>query len=183
MKRDKIKEQKIKPNINFRGMAFLFKIRDKFHPPIKKVQKAGIKVGDFILDYGCGPGGYTIAAAEIVGVSGKVYAADIHPLAIKKVQIKANKKKLKNVETILTKCKTNLEDNSIDVILCFDVLHGINDKDCILKEFYRVLKLRCIFSFDDHHMKENEIIETITSTGLFKLIEKNEKQYNFTKIE
>lgn len=177
MKRDKMK------NINFRGMAFLFKIRDKFHPPIKKVQKAEIKIGDFILDYGCGPGGYTIAAAEIVGDSGKVYAADVHPLAIKKVQIKANKKKLKNVETIQTDCKTNLEDNRIDVILCFDVLHGINDKDCILKEFYRVLKPRSVFSFDDHHMKENEIMETITSTGLFKLIKKNEKQYNFTKIE
>lgn len=171
-----------KSNIDFRGMSFLFRIRDLFHPPIKKVEKAGIKEGDSILDYGCGPGSYTLAAAEKVGSSGMVFAADIHPLAIKKVESKVNKKNLKNVKTIQTDCKTNLEDNTIDVIICFDVLHGIEDKECIIEEFFRVLKPNSILSFDDHHMKENEIIETFTLNNLFKLKEKKEKQYNFIKI-
>ncbi|MFW9773590.1 MAG: class I SAM-dependent methyltransferase [Promethearchaeota archaeon] len=172
-----------KLNLDFRGMSFLFRIRDKFHPPLEKVEKAGIKAGNFVLDYGCGPGSYTIVAAEKVGGSGKVFAADIHPLAIEKVEKKAKKKHLNNIETIQTNCKTNIEDNSIDVVICFDVLHGIGDKECILKEFLRVLKPDSILSFDDHHMRENEIIETFTSNNLFELNEKKEKQYNFKKIK
>ncbi len=54
-----------------------------------------IKPGTHVLDYGCGPGNYTIVAAELVGPSGKVYAVDIHPLAIREVQNKADIKGLK----------------------------------------------------------------------------------------
>jgi len=149
---------------------------------MKKIEKAEIKPGYVILDYGCGPGSYSIAAAKIVGPSGKIYAADIHHSAIKEVNKRAMKKNLKHIETIQTDCKTRLEPNSIDIIICFDVLHGIEDKNCILKEFYRVLKPESILSFDDHHMKENEILEKLTSEGLFKLVEKKDDQYNFTKV-
>ena len=95
---------------------------------------------------------------------------------------RALKKGLKNIETILTDCKTKLEDMSIDIIICFDVLHDIEDKNCILKEFYRILKRESILSFDDHHMNEKVIIEQFTSGGFFKLVDKKENQYNFTKI-
>jgi len=173
---------KSQSNLDFRFMSFFFKIRDFFKSPMKKVDKAEIKSGDFVLDYGCGPGSYSFAAAEIVGSSGKIFAADIHPLAIKKVNKKAMKKGLENIITIETDCKTRIDDNYIDVIMCFDVLHDIKDKESILKEFHRVLKLDSRLSFDDHHMKENEIIEVITAQGLFKLVEKKEKIYNFSKI-
>lgn len=69
-------------------MSVLFKIRDKFYSPIEKIRKTNIKQGDFVLDYGCGPGSYTVAAAEVVGSNGKVFAADIHPLALVKVKKK-----------------------------------------------------------------------------------------------
>jgi ubiquinone/menaquinone biosynthesis C-methylase UbiE len=77
----------------------------------------GIKPGFHVLDYGCGPGSYIIPTAELVGKSGKIYAPDIHPLAIQMVQSIASKNQLKNVETILSDCKTGLPDNSIDVVL------------------------------------------------------------------
>ena len=174
--------KKSQSNLDFRFMSFFFKIRDFFKSPMKKVDKAEVKSGDFVLDYGCGPGSYSFAAAEIVGSSGKIFAADIHPLAIKKVNKKAMKKGLENIITIETDCKTGLDNNYIDVIMCFDVLHDIKDKESILKEFHRVLKLDSRLSFDDHHMNENEIIEIITAQGLFKLVEKKEKIYNFSKI-
>jgi len=173
---------KSQSNLDFRFMSFFFKIRDFFKSPMKKVDIAEIKSGDFVLDYGCGPGSYSFAAAEIVGPSGKIIATDIHPFGIKKVNKKAMKKGLENIITIETDCKTGLDDNYIDVIMCFDVLHDIKDKESILKEFHRVLKLDSRLSFDDHHLKENEIIETITAQGLFKLVEKKEKIFNFSKI-
>ncbi|MHA1437472.1 MAG: class I SAM-dependent methyltransferase [Promethearchaeota archaeon] len=177
-----MKKNKVQSKLDFRFMSFFFRIRDKFHPPKEKIEKAKIKLGDYILDYGCGPGSYSIAAAEIVGPSGKVYAVDIHPLAINKVRKKALKKGLKNIETIKTNCNTGLAENSIDIILCFDVMHAIDEKENILKEFHRILKPKGHLSFDDHHMKENEVHSLFISRGLFKLLEKNEKQYNFKKV-
>ncbi|MGB5910763.1 MAG: class I SAM-dependent methyltransferase [Promethearchaeia archaeon] len=174
--------KKSQSNLDFKFMSFFFKIRDFFKSPTNKIEKAEIKLGYIILDYGCGPGSYSIAAAKIVGPSGKIYATDIHPSAIKEVNKRALKNELKNIETIQTDCKTGLEPNSIDVIICFDVLHNIKDNNCILKEFFRVLKPESILSFDDHHMKENEILEKLTSEGLFKLVDKKDNQYNFTKV-
>ncbi|MFX1571832.1 MAG: class I SAM-dependent methyltransferase [Promethearchaeota archaeon] len=177
-----MKKNKKQSNIDFRFMSFFFKIRDKFYPPVNKIRKANIKLGDIILDYGCGSGSYTIAAVEELGPNGKVFAADIHPLALEKIKKKAERMGYTNIETIQTDCATGLDNESIDKIICFDVLHDISNKFNILKEFYRVLKLNSILSFDDHHMNEDEIINLITSKGLFKLTEVIDKQYNFIKI-
>ncbi|MHA1751653.1 MAG: SAM-dependent methyltransferase, partial [Candidatus Helarchaeota archaeon] len=60
--------------LGFKMMAFFFRIRDLFSPPIKKIKLLNIKKGSIILDYGCGPGSFSIAAAQLVGNTGKVYA-------------------------------------------------------------------------------------------------------------
>ncbi len=176
-----MKKNKKQSNIDFRFMSFFFKIRDKFHPPINKIRNANIRDGEIVLDYGCGSGSYTIATAQNIGSSGKIIAADIHPLALKKIRKKAEKMGYINIETIQTDCATGLDDESIDKIICFDVLHNIPNKNKILKEFHRVLKPNAMLSFDDHHMNEEEIKEFITSKGLFELSEKKDKQYNFIK--
>jgi ubiquinone/menaquinone biosynthesis C-methylase UbiE len=168
-------------NLDFKIMSICFSIRDKFKDPMDKIEKAGIKSNDYILDYGCGTGSYSIAAAELVGPSGKVYAADIHPLAIKKVRKKAVKQGLSNVETILTDCSTSIKDNSIDIVICFDTLHAFKNPMENIKEFYRVLKPKAILSVDDHHSEEHETISKIEETGLFKLSDKKDKIYNFVK--
>ncbi len=95
---------------------------------------------------------------------------------------RAVKKGLTNIETIQTEGNTGLEDESIDVVICFDVIHDTQNRNDILKEFHRVLKPKSILSFDDHHMMEDETIDFITSEGLFELSEKKDKQYNFIKI-
>jgi ubiquinone/menaquinone biosynthesis C-methylase UbiE len=177
-----MKNNRKQSNWDFRFMSFFFKIRDKFHPPLEKIKKANLKQGDTILDYGCGSGSYTIVAAEEVGPYGKIYAADIHPLALKKVIKRAKKKELQNIETVQTDCATGLNAESIDVVICFDVLHHLTNNKEILKEFHRVLKPNSILSFDDHHMQEVEILDFITSERLFKLSDKKDKQYNFIKI-
>ncbi|MFX1594245.1 MAG: class I SAM-dependent methyltransferase [Promethearchaeota archaeon] len=176
-----MKKNKKQSNIDFRFMSFFFKVRDVFHPPIEKIRKANIRQGDIVLDYGCGSGSYTIAAAEEVKPNGRIFAADIHPLALKKVSKKSEKSGYNNIETIQTDCATGLDNESIDVVICFDVIHDIPNKYNILKEFHRVLKPSSTLSFDDHHLKENEIIDFITSEGLFKLSEKKDKQFNFIK--
>jgi len=171
------------PTFDFRFMSFGYKFRDFFLPRKNVLKEVGIKPGFHVLDYGCGPGGYIIAAAQLAGKSGKVYALDIHPLAIQRVQNIVSKKKLTNVETICSDCKTGLPDNSLDVVLLYDALHDLGDPNGVLGELHRVLKPSGILSFSDHHMKENEIVSKVTSRGLFRLSRKGERTYSFLKEE
>ncbi len=143
--------------------------------------ETGIKLGDHVLDYGCGPGGYVPPVAELVGNSGRVYALDINPLAVKMVQKIALKNQLANVETTCSDCKTGLQDDSLDVVLLYDIFHMLSDPNGVLKELHRVLKPNGILSFSDHHMKENEIMPKITGEGLFGLSKKGERTYSFLK--
>jgi ubiquinone/menaquinone biosynthesis C-methylase UbiE len=168
-------------NLHFKVMSFGFKFRDLFLPPKTKLNEVGIRPGFHILDYGCGPGSYSIAAAELVGNSGKVYALDIHPLALQLVQKAASRKGLRNIETICSDRPTGLEDNTIDVILLYDTYHELSDPDGVLEELHRITKPHSILSFSDHHMKEDEILSEITKTNLFALSGKGKMSYLFSK--
>jgi ubiquinone/menaquinone biosynthesis C-methylase UbiE len=172
---------KAESNLGFRLMAFSYKFRDLRLPRKNILKEVGIKPGFHVLDYGCGPGSYIVPLAELVGESGKIYALDIHPLAISKVQNIASKKKLANVETILSDCQTGLHRNSLDVVLLYDIFHHLSDPDKILQELHRVLKPDGILSFSDHHMKEREILAEVTNGQLFRPQGKGQKTYTFLK--
>jgi len=168
-------------NFPFQFMSCGYKFRDLCLPRKNILEEVGIKAGFHVLDYGCGPGSYIIPLAELVGESGKVYALDIHPLAIQKVQDITSKKQLANVEIILSDCQTGLPDNSLDVVLLYDIFHHLSDPDVVLKELHRVLKPNGILSFSDHHMKEKEIVAAVTNSRLFRLERKGQRTYTFLK--
>jgi ubiquinone/menaquinone biosynthesis C-methylase UbiE len=159
----------------------MYKFRDLFLPRKNVLKEVDIKPGFHILDYGCGPGSYSIVAARLVGSTGKVYALDVHPLAIQRVGNAASRKGLTNIETIQSDCATGLGDESIDVVFLYDILHHLSEPDAVLEEMHRVLKPSGILSCNDHHLKEEEIISKIISTGLFKLSSKGKKTYSFSK--
>jgi ubiquinone/menaquinone biosynthesis C-methylase UbiE len=169
-------------DFGFKAMAFTFKFRDFFRPRRSIVKEVGIKPGFHVLDYGCGSGSYIVAVAELMGKSGKIYALDVHPLAIRMVQRIASKKQMKNVETILSDCKTGLPNNSIDIVLLYDTFHDLNNPNAVLEELHRVLKSNGILSFSDHHMKEDGIVSKVTNKGLFRLSKRGERTYSFVKV-
>lgn len=170
-------------NITFRLMAHLgMPIRNLFMPPKQMLAEVELKPGQHVLDFGCGPGTFSIMAADRVGPLGVVYALDIHPLAVKITADKAHTKKFINVKTILTDCATALADHSIDRIIFFDVCHEIDNRDEVLKELYRVLKPEEIMYFSDHHMQESHITSALTDKGLFKLMKKGKRVFSFQKM-
>lgn len=175
--------EKEKPlsNWGFKLMALFFKIRDFFKDPKNKVEKVNIKKGDIILEYGCGSGSFTIPIAEMVGPSGKVYAADMHPLSSEKIAEKAKKNKLNNIETIQTKCKTNLDGKSTDKVVLIDVLHDLKYYKKNLEEFHRTLKQKGTLWVDDHHLKSSEIKQKITETNLFEFVRSIDSLHEFIK--
>jgi len=170
-------------NFDFQFMSVGYKFRDLFLPRLNILKEVGIKPGFHVLDFGCGPGSYIIPLVKLVGESGKIYALDIHPLAIQKVKDIALKKQLINVETILSDCQTGLPDNNLDAVLLYDAFHHLSDPDVVLKELYRVLKPGGILSFGDHHMKEKEIVAAAINDRLFRLLRKGQRTYTFLKKE
>lgn len=169
-------------NLHFVFMSLGFGFRDLLYPPKTRLIELGIlEEGDSVLDYGCGTGSYSIAAAQLVGESGKVYGLDIQPLSIRRLDKLASQKRLKNVNTIHSDCATGLENGTIDVILLFDTFHDVDRPEGLLKELHRVLKPEGILCFNDHHMKEDQILSGITQNDLFTLSRKHKKNFLFSK--
>ena len=170
-----------KSNIDFQLMSLTYLFRNLFQPRMNVLKEAGIERGSRVLDYGCGPGSYVIPLAELVGTSGRIYALDIHPLAIQKVERIASRRQLANVETIYSDCATGLPDSSVDVALLYDTLHALSDPNGVLEELHRVLKPDGILSLSDHHMEEDEIVSKVTNGGLFSPSAKGRRTYSFSR--
>ena len=145
-----MKKEKPVSNIHFRMMVNVMSIVKNIRNIKTEIIRSGIKEGSHVLDYGCGPGFVTIPAAKIVGSQGILYALDIHPAAIKIIEKKIKKHKLKNVKTIITDNGTGLPNESIDIVLLFNVIFMINDKEKLIDELYRIFKKGGIISIVNH---------------------------------
>lgn len=167
--------------IDFTLMSLIFRVRDLVRPPAGALEEAGVGPGMRVLDYGCGPGSFSLAAASIVGEGGLVYALDELPIVVEKVEKKAAAVGFDNINTILSDCKTALDDECIDVALLYDAFHNLADPDCVLKELYRVLKPSSALSFSDHHLKDDEIVAAVTAGGLFSLEARGKRTFTFIK--
>jgi ubiquinone/menaquinone biosynthesis C-methylase UbiE len=119
----------------------------------------GIQKGQVVLDFGCGDGHYTIPAAKVVGKKGSVYALDKEKGALDKLIKRAKAEGLKNIKVKETKgeLRINLQNNSLDAVLLYDVLHYHNQEERrkIYAEVYRILKKGALLSvFPRHHKEE-----------------------------
>jgi ubiquinone/menaquinone biosynthesis C-methylase UbiE len=168
-------------NLDFRLMAFEFRLRDLFRPRKEVLREVGLRAGFRVLDYGCGPGSYVAIAAGLVGDQGKVYALDAHPLAIRMVENLKARRHLRNVDTILSDRETALPDGSLDVVLLYDILHDLGDPAGVMGELQRVLKPDGVLSVSDHHLEEDEIVAKVTGDGIFKLLRKGARTLTFGK--
>lgn len=167
-------EKKLKPmpDVSFKCMTWFYKFRDLAGYPQRRLKKIPLKAGMVMVDYGCGPGSYTIPAAKLVGPKGKVFAVDIQPLAIKAIKEKAARESLTNIEAILVDSyKTGVQGSSIDLVLLLDTLHMINDHQALFQEIHRLLKQDGFIFMDPGHMKMSRGKEIVESTGLFTIVE------------
>ncbi len=112
-----------------------------FRDPYKVLDAAGLRPGQKVLEVGCGPGFFTIPAARIVGEQGCIYALDINPLAVKKVQQKIEREGVANVETVLADAaQTALSGSSFDLIFVFGLARPVGNVLSIWTELHRLLR-------------------------------------------
>lgn len=184
------KEKKPVTNIHFNMMVNVMSIVKNIRNIKKEILRSGIKEGSHVLDYGCGPGFVTVPASKIVGSHGLIYALDIHPLAIDIINKKIKKHKLENVKTIITANGTGLPDESIDVVLLFNVIFMIEDKQELIDELHRILKKGGVISivnnglgskFKNKQVAEESLTKLFCVNNSFVLSAKIRNNINFIK--
>jgi len=132
----------------------------------------GVRKRQTVLDYGCGPGTFTVASARIVGEQGKVYALDVRQNTLERIRERTKNEGLGNVETMLadsSRMDISLEDGSVDVVVVYDVMHDIGDRGRLLEELHRVLRRDGFLSIFPMHMGDEEMKGIIDESGLFRL--------------
>jgi ubiquinone/menaquinone biosynthesis C-methylase UbiE len=120
---------------------------------LEMLQQIGIRSGQTVLDFGCGCGINTIPVAKIVGEQGRVYALDKDKEALDQLMQKAESAGLKNIRRMEASGKLGIDlaDESVDVVLLFDVFHSFyfpqaDDRKKLLGEIYRIMKPSAFFS-------------------------------------
>jgi cyclopropane fatty-acyl-phospholipid synthase-like methyltransferase len=146
----------------------------------KFLKEVGIGKGQSVLDFGSGEGNYTIPASKIVGTNAKVYAVDKDKNVLDNLKRKLEKREIINVELINAKTKIPLDENTVDVVLCYDIIHLVGKEDSSTakdrKNLYeiirRIARKNALFSVYPTHLathtdvtSNQEIKEEIEKAG------------------
>jgi ubiquinone/menaquinone biosynthesis C-methylase UbiE len=115
--------------------------REEQLQPKELLRQFGLRAGDTIADIGCGPGFFTIPAAEIVGPSGRVYAADVQSDMIASIMMRLAELDLPHVEILKTsETEVPLPERSVHLMWLAFVLHEMDQRAVYLYRLRRALR-------------------------------------------
>jgi ubiquinone/menaquinone biosynthesis C-methylase UbiE len=160
-------------NLEYRFMLLSFDVLDFISPYVgKRARKFGIGEGMTVVDYGCGPGRYTVHLAQIVGDEGKVYALDIHEMAIAAMQKRLAQRHLTNVEPrLISGYDSGLPDRVADVVCAIDMFFAIRHPTELLREFHRITKPGGALVIDSGHEPMRATKQKILDSGYWDVVE------------
>jgi ubiquinone/menaquinone biosynthesis C-methylase UbiE len=152
--------------------------------PYRWLKETGVTAGLSVLEVGCGPGFFTIPAAEMVGDGGHVLAIDNNAAAVDYVTRKVQRHGAKNIDVVLADAAhTGLPDGSQDLVFLYGVIHALwNSIDKVLAETHRVLKPGGTLSVSSSRLPKARIIGVVTATKLFHLAMETEHSVNFESL-
>jgi ubiquinone/menaquinone biosynthesis C-methylase UbiE len=116
-------------------------MKGDFLKPNEVLKKLKLKEDIIAADFGSGSGGWVIPLAEKLE-DGKIYAIDILEEPLSALRAKAKLAKISNIQTILADVekKTEIFEESCDLVLITNLLFQSDDKKKVLEEAKRVLK-------------------------------------------
>lgn len=153
--------------IHFRMMSLIHEdLYRVFRDPYQVLHAAGLKPGQDVLEVGCGPGFFTVPAAQIVGQEGSVYALDVNPLALERVRQELESNGVANVATVLADAaQTGLPDESFDLIFVFGFGHQVGDMGNVFAELHRLLKPAGVLSVEGRPRPSNRLFQPRNGEG------------------
>ncbi len=114
-----------------------------FMDPVETLSAVHIQSTNTIADFGAGSGFVSYAAASLVP-QGQVFAIEINKDQVTRMTRDATDRQMTNLHPLWGDIElpegTKLANDSVDVVLCFNVLFLLDDKAAMLKEAFRVLK-------------------------------------------
>lgn len=155
-----------------------------------------------ILDYGCGAGDYSFAAAHAFGGKCRIYAVDTNKHCLDHVKEKAEREKLSCINTVAGRedYRHDFEDDTFDLVIYADMFHGEEKiygglhRFVMLKEAQRTLKKGGILAvlpfhlsnFRDKDKKKSKysykkLTDEIETCG-FRYVEKDLEGIHFEKV-
>jgi len=153
-----------------------------FVDPYRKLNDAGLKDGQRILEVGYGPGFFTVPAARIVGEEGSLCAIDVNSAAWAKVKHKVEKSGLKNVDVLLADAEeTGLAPDDFDLVFLFGVFHAFDDPSPMLREMHRLLKENGLLVIQKSRKSKRDVTESVTHEGMFSFKEESGRLLKFAK--
>lgn len=115
-----------------------------FNDPTANILQMGLREGMKVADLGAGSGHYAVAAGNIVGKQGRVYAVDVQEDILKHIKDRAADRNLSNVDTVWGNIEkpggTKLRDQSIDAVILSNTLFQLEQKEAVVAEIKRILK-------------------------------------------
>ncbi len=116
----------------------LSKEREEALAPKRLLEEAGLKDGDTFADIGCGPGFFTLPAADVVGKSGRVFAVDTQGAMLEQLK---SRKPPKNVTLVKSgESSIPIDDSAADLAFAAFVLHEAEKANLFLAEIKRITK-------------------------------------------
>jgi ubiquinone/menaquinone biosynthesis C-methylase UbiE len=176
-----MKHPPVEGRLAFYRMALKMRLRAWKSPPTSLIGKLGLKPGANVLDFGCGPGHFALAAARAVKPNGRVYAVDRHPSAVSFVKRKAFWRRLNNVVAIQSENLAEVPRNAMDAVLLFNVLHEMSEPQKLLAEVCDVLTPQGSLFVLDRHLDDLETTTLLTEQALFRLAKKDNPIYRFAR--
>ena len=154
-------------NSGFRAMSVAFRVVDGFSSRVKRrVASLPIDRGMVVADYGCGPGRYTIPIGRRVGDGGRIYAIDVHLLALKSVCRRAGRSGLTNIVPVLAnEYLTPVPDHCVDLVLALDMFHMVTDPSALLAEMRRITKPGGRLILEDGHSSRQTTLAKLHAAG------------------
>jgi ubiquinone/menaquinone biosynthesis C-methylase UbiE len=115
--------------------------RQREEQPEKAILAFNLKPGMMVADVGAGTGFYSLRLARAIGASGVVYAEDIQPGMLEKLNANASAQHVGNVVTVLgTEADPRLPAGKLDLVLLVDVYHEFSRPQRMLDRIRDSLK-------------------------------------------
>jgi len=116
-----------------------------FANPENNIEQFDLDTGMKVADLGAGTGAYALAAGKKVGEDGRIFAVEVQKELLNKIKQLALTEHLFNIETVWGDIEkiggTKLQNTSMDAVIISNVLFQAEDKENLIKEAWRILKV------------------------------------------
>lgn len=123
------------------------------------LRRLGISNGNVVLDFGSGPGHYSLPAALVVGQHGLVCAVDRNSMRRRRLARRARALGLENVRPVaqLADAPGALAGRQCDAVLAYDVLHFMDadERRRLYETFRELLAAGGLLSVHPKHVRDD----------------------------